>query len=415
MAAPVPYTIRVSDEAINRLQAKLAVSDFPDELEDPDQWRYGAPLADVKRLSKYWKEGFDWRKAEAMLNELPNFKTEIVVEGFRPIDLHFIHQRSDLPSAIPLLFSHGWPGSFIEVTKILRALKDSTPAFHVVAPSLPNFGFSSGVKEPGFAVEQYAEVCHKLMKQLGYERYVTQGGDWGFFITRAMGLLYPESCLASHINVVRAFPPKFAKQPLLAAKHSITSYSKAEKQGLERSAWFVKEGAGYNLQQRTKPQTVGYALADSPVACLAWIYEKLHDWTDNYPWTDDEVLMWISIYWFSTAGPAASVRIYYEAVHTQPGRHVVGHRDRLSEWVPKVKLGVAHFPKELSVVPRSWAHTLGPVVHESEHSGGGHFAAWERPEDIVHDLQAMFEKKGPCFNIVDGNSGYDDSSLRANL
>ncbi|KAK8216245.1 Alpha/Beta hydrolase protein [Phyllosticta capitalensis] len=414
MTGPVPYTIAVPEESVNRLHAKLAIATLPDELEASDQWPYGSPLADVKRLSNYWKEGFDWRKSEAMLNELPNFKTEIVVDGFRPIDLHFVHQRSDLSNAIPLLFAHGWPGSFIEVTKLLRVLKDCSPSFHVVAPSLPNFGFSSGVKEPGFSMEHYAETCHKLMQQLGYERYATQGGDWGFFITRAMGLLYPESCMASHINMIRAFPPKFAKQPLLAAKHSVTSYSEAEKQGLERSAWFNKEGTGYNVEQRTKPQTIGYALADSPVACLAWIYEKLHDWTDDYPWTDDEICTWISIYWFSTAGPAASVRIYYEAIHPQPGRPI-GHRDKLSEWIPKVKLGVAHFPKELSVVPRSWARTLGPVVHESVHDAGGHFAAWERPEDIARDLQTMFQKSGPCFNIVKGCSGYDDSHPRASL
>lgn len=155
------------------------------------------------------------------------------------------------------------------------------------------------------------------MLQLGYPKYVTQGGDWGFYITRAIGLLYSESCLASHINMVRASPPSWSEHPLLALSHSVTPYTEDEQKGLQRSDWFATQGSGYRLLQSTKPQTLGYALQDSPVALLSWIYEKLHDWTDSYPWTDDEILTWVSIYWFSTAGPAASVRIYYEVTHSE--------------------------------------------------------------------------------------------------
>lgn len=195
----------------------------------------------------------------------------------------------------------------------LRESKNGV-SFNVVAPSLPNFGWSQGCVKKGFGLVQYAETCDQLMTQLGYSKYVTQGGDWGMMITRTIGLLYPQRCLASHINMVRASPPTFGKHPILALKHALTPYSAADKRGFERSEWFLNEGSGYRLLQSTKPQTIGYAWQDSPVALLAWITEKLHDWTDNYPWTDDEILTWVSMYYFSTAGPAASARIYYEVI-----------------------------------------------------------------------------------------------------
>jgi hypothetical protein len=233
---------------------------------------------------------------------------------------------------------------------------------------------------------------------------VTQGGDWGFWITRAIGHLYPEHCKASHINMVLAKPPRFTQNPWLALQHALIPYSERETKGLERSAWFERSGFGYNTLQSTKPQTIGTALEDSPVALLSWIYEKLHDWTDSYPWTDDEILTWVSIYWFSTAGPAASVRIYYETMHT--GWSQGGSYKILVEYIPRVKLGIAHLPREISIVPSTWAAGLGPVVRQSEHSDGGHFAAWEVPESIAQDLRAMFSKDGPCYKVVTGQTGY---------
>jgi pimeloyl-ACP methyl ester carboxylesterase len=288
-----PFNLNIPDSALEKLHQKLDSASFPDELESRDPWTYGTPLADIKRLTSYWKSGFDWRKVEAGINELPNYTTDISVDGFDKLNIHYIHQTSPTKSAIPLLFCHGWPGSFIEVRKLLPLLKGeggSSPAFHVVAPSLPNYGFSEGVKKPGFALEQYAEVCHKLMLKLGYTEYgvflfftptksitnlwtVTQGGDWGFYITRALGLLYPDHVKASHVNMIRANPPEYKKNPLLAVQHAVSPYTEREKRGFERNTWFAKEGSGYNLEQRTKPQTIGYALADSPVALLAWIYE----------------------------------------------------------------------------------------------------------------------------------------------
>lgn len=360
-SSPEPYRISVTDSAIEKLKRKLSDADFPDELDTPDQWPYGSPLSDIKRLAKYWGSGFNWRGAEAKLNELPNYRKKVQVEGFGDIDIHFVHKKSSNLNAVPLLFCHGWPGSFIEVTKLLPLLeageKEGKPAFHIVAPSLPNFAFSERVTKPGFALSQYAETCHQLMQDLGYDKFVTQGGDWGFYVTRIMSVLYPSSVLANHINMVRAQPPTFASQPALALQHALTPYTEAEVSGIKRSDWFLNEGQAYRLLQATRPQTLSYAFADSPVALLAWIYEKLIDWTDGYPWTDDEILTWISIYWFSTAGPNAHVRIYYEAQHNPTDK--VPNRDRASQWIEKVRLGVAHFPKELSVVPRIWAKTMG--------------------------------------------------------
>ncbi len=202
--------------------------------------------------------------------------------------------------------------------------------------------------------------------------------------------------------------PKWLTMPFAAAKHAITPYTEREKKGLARSKWFMDEGSGYRHEQSTKPQTLGYAFADSPVAVLSWIYEKLHDWTDSYPWTDDEICTWISIYWFSTAGPAANVRIYYEAVHSTK----VVTRERLTEWIPKVKLGMSHFPQELRVLPKAWTRTLGPVVFEKDHESGGHFAAWERPDAIVGDVRKMFGKGGGAYGVIKGRDGYDQASSR---
>lgn len=232
------------------------------------------------------------------------------------------------------------------------------PNFHVVAPSLPNFGFRQRIAKRGFCAvavrrdvlfaDEGTQVCavRESRRRLG-----------GFYVTRIMGVVYPSSVVASHINLVHAQPPVWTSQPGLPLQHAATPYTAAEKGGMERSAWFVTEGQAYWQLQTTKPQTLAYAFADSPVALLAWTYEKLVDWTDGCAWTTDEILTWLSIYCFSTAGPNAHIRIYYEAQHHPTA--CVPDRDRASQWVYGVKLGVAHFPRELTVVPRLWAKTLG--------------------------------------------------------
>jgi len=404
MANIQPYTIAVPQSKIDRLKQKLALTDYPDEIENVG-WDRGAPLADIKRLTNYWQDKYDWRAAEAKLNELPHYTADLQAEGFETLKIHFVHQMSNVKGAIPLLFVHGWPGSFEEVVRILPGLVEpdnpDQPAFHVVAPSLPGFGFSEGSRKPGFRVKQMGEVCHKLMQALGYEEYVTQGGDIGCFVTRVMGKNYSKYIKASHINMPRPNPPSPHGDIDLYKEYMETPLTDREKEYAKRAEWFNKEGMAYNMQQGTKPQTIGYSVTDSPVGLLSWIYEKLHDWTDSYPWTEDEILTWISIYWFSTAGPAASQRIYYESYH-DPDKP----RNSSFEYVPDVLLGTANFPKELQPSPKLWNKTLGPLVLASEWDKGGHFAAFERPDAIVQDLREMFGKKGGAFAVVKGRTGY---------
>ncbi|KAI1425352.1 microsomal epoxide hydrolase [Xylaria sp. FL1777] len=391
-----PFTIAVSDAGLEDLRDRLRRTRFPDELEDVGK-DMGAPLKDVKRLATYWAEKYDWRKAEAELNKLPHFTTKLQATGFEPLEVHFVHARSSRKDAIPLLFSHGWPGSFLEVTKILKPLTEpedaAQPAFHVVAPSLPGYGFSEASKKRGFTADKHGEVFHKLMLRLGYDEYATQGGDWGFLVTRAMGKRYaPAHIKAQHLNTDAYPQPSLWRNPLMLLRTMISTFitglSERDKKGFERSKWFQDEGSGYHHVQGTRPQTLGYGLTDSPATLLAWIYEKLVDWTDDYPWTEDEVCTWISIYWFSTAGPRASVQLYYETRHAMSSG-VASTLDDLSAW-QDVKIGLAHFPRDVMVLPGSWGHVMGNVVFEKYHDRGGHFAAWECPDAIVGDLREMF-------------------------
>ncbi|KAH0347073.1 alpha/beta-hydrolase, partial [Aureobasidium melanogenum] len=400
-----PYTISVPQAKLDRLQQKLAVVDLPDELDDAG-WDYGASRPEVKKLVTYWQNDYDWRKHESKLNELPNYVTGIKVDGFGELQIHFLYQKSSVKNAIPLLFCHGWPGNFTEVSKVLPLLadtKDDAPAFHVVAPSLPNFGFSQGVKKRGFRLKQYAEVCHKLMLKLGYKQYATQGGDWGFWITRLMGHLYPEACKASHVNMT----PPAMDADLTAALNDKSSFSEQEYQALQRLARFRKDGAGYSTEQGTRPQTLGYGLQDSPTLLLSWILEKLHEWTDNYPWTPDEILTWVSLYWFSSAGPAANVRIYYEARHDAQGGDDMSVLAAATGHVPHVKLGVMYNWKDMETSPKAWVRKIGPVVFENEHDTGGHFAAWEKPEHLAKDLKDMYRKGAEAAQVLGDANGYD--------
>ncbi|KAH6912993.1 epoxide hydrolase [Coprinopsis sp. MPI-PUGE-AT-0042] len=399
-----PFKIAVSDADIDLLHKKLELTRFPDEIEDAGK-DYGAPLADIQRLVSYWKDGYDWRKHEAALNgELPQFTRDIAVEGHGALNIHYVHKKSQAVDAIPLLFVHGWPGSFFEVRKILPYLVDVSPdhpSFHVVAISLPGFGFSEAPKKKGFEGRQMAEVGHKVMLALGYNEYVVQGGDWGSLIGRTIAMQYgPKHCKAFHTNLPTVHPPHPTKRPFLLLSHLLWGYNAEDKARLEKAAEFPKNGDGYFKQQSTQPQTLGYSLADSPSGLLGWIYEKLYRWTDGFPWTDDEVLTWISIYWFSSGGPTASTRIYYEYVKARP--------DMFSDnSVVTIPLGHSYFPGELMLFPRRWytwsSHNL---VFESEHKRGGHFAAYEAPDLLAGDLRKMFGKNGPAFAVVPGKAGY---------
>ncbi|TFY66905.1 hypothetical protein EVG20_g4188 [Dentipellis fragilis] len=408
-AREVPFNIAIPDDALALLHQKLAVTRFPDELDDAG-CKYGAPLSDVRRLGMRWKNGFDWRAQEARINaELPMFTRDLVVEGHGTLNVHYVHKRSDVEIAIPLLFVHGCkfavllmkrdddegagPGSFLEARKILPLLTASSPR----APQLPRRR-TEFARVRILAGSSQERVANKLMLSLGYNEYVTQGGDWGVRVTMYTAHQYGSKHVkASHINGPFFIPPTPATAPLQYLKHKLSWYTPAEKAGLERTRQFFEKGTGYYLEQGTQPQTIGYSLADSPVGLLAWIYEKLVNWTDAYAWDDDEVLTWVSVYWFSRDGPAASLRIYYEL--TKSGEAMNLPR-------PRVPLGVSRFPRELTVPPKAWSWRVGNVVFDVEHSSGGHFAAHEKPEELVGDLRKMFGKGGPAFGIVPGKSGY---------
>ncbi|KAK1221803.1 hypothetical protein PQX77_015382 [Marasmius sp. AFHP31] len=379
------FKISVSDDAIKHLKQKLELTRLPDEIDEAG-WDYGAPLTDIQRLVARWKDGYDWRKHEKALNEeLPQFTRDIEVSGGHGIlNVHYVYKKSEAKNAIPLLFVHGWPGSFIEVRKILpllTAVEEGQPSFHVVALGLPGYGFSEGAKKKGFNLTKYGEVGHKLMLALGYKEYgtsapplesykasnsrsiiVTQGGDWGALITHVMAATYGgENIKAWHSNMPMGRPPNATNDP--ASTYENKEPSPEEKLALKGMNYYNTKGNGYFMEQSTQPQTIGYSLSDSPVGLLAWIYEKLVAWTDAYAWDDDEgmfpspssspcyplmpsvvVLTWISIYWFSRSGPAASVRTYYEVAQS-------GGMTNL----PKVTipLGCSVFEKEIVAMPRS--------------------------------------------------------------
>ncbi|KAH9169960.1 alpha/beta-hydrolase [Lactarius sanguifluus] len=387
MTSEQPFKIAVSDNALALLKRKLDDTRLPDEV-NAVEWAYGAPLA-----------------GHQALNALPMFShgatRTIAVERFGELNVHYVHQKSAAKGAIPLLFIHGWPGSFLEVTKILpllTAVSADHPSFHVVAPSLPGYAWSEEVLEKGFNAKHYAELFNKLMISLGYTEYVTQGGDWGHVLTLTTASLYgPKHVKASHTNLPMCEPPEFFKNLIVLLKCLITSFTSREREAAAASQDFFKNGMGYFSEQTTKPQTLGFSLADSPVGLLAWIYEKLVAWTDAYPWTDDEILTCVSIYWFSRAGPAASVRIYYGLALS--GELIV---------FPKttVPLGLSFFPKEFARFPKALLRSKGRIVFESEHKVGGHFAAYEQPEALVGDLRKMFGKSGPAASVVSGRSDY---------
>ncbi|CAF9923879.1 MAG: hypothetical protein GOMPHAMPRED_003474 [Gomphillus americanus] len=408
MSSIKPFKISIPDSALSSLHAKLSSATFPNELSDAG-WSMGAPLADIKRLATYWRDTYSWRKAEAHLNTFPQYTVPISIPGHDPLEIHFIHARSKRENAIPLLFIHGWPGSYYEVLKILPLLTNSSdpsiPSFHVVAPSLPNFAWSDGPTKKGFGLEQYAHTLHGVMQALDYKEYVAQGGDWGGFLSRLLAKLYPSHVKAVHTNFpVHAFPKPWRNPICFLQAIAGIALSSEIRAGLAHTQKYFDEGDGYLKEQDTKPQTLAYALTDSPTALLAWIYEKLHDWTDAYPWTDDEILTWVSIYVFSRMGAGASTRIYYESGHPLAGS--ASRMEVIQSYIPNVPLALAYFPNEIVRLPLSWAWTNGPVVQQTTFEVGGHFAAFEVPELLAGDLRKLFGANGPCLGVVQGKRGF---------
>ncbi len=375
-----PFTIEIADEVLTDLRDRLARTRLPDQIPGTG-WDYGADRAYMEELLAYWEDGFDWRAQERALNEFDHFKTSI--DG---LDVHFIHQRSANEDATPLLLTHGWPGSFVEFTKIIGPLTDPAAyggdpadAFHVVIPSLPGYGFSDKPTETGYNPERMADVLAGLMERLGYDRYGAQGGDWGAIISRILAGNYSDRLIGLHTNFLTAGPP-----PGGNSQEGVT----AEEQALrrERAQAFADE-RGYQSIQGTKPQTVGYGLNDSPAGLAAWIVEKFHGWSDNdgdveSAFTKDELLTNVTLYWVTETITSAS-RLYYESGNT-PSTRPVGYID--------VPTGAAMFPKEISFTPRRWAEARYNIVRWTVMPRGGHFAALEEPELLVDDIRAFFRE-----------------------
>ncbi len=337
----------------------------------------GTELGYLETLLAYWKDAFDWRAQEARFNAFEPTATE--VDGQR---IHFLHARSPEPNALPLLISHGWPGSVTEFLDVLGPLSDPrahggdpADAFHVVAPSLPGYGFSGPTQEQGWHPRRMAEAFTQIMWDLGYDRYGAQGGDWGSIVSQNVADLDPEHVCGLHLNFITVPRPKDAPDP-----------TPEEQQDREAVIAFRTTGAGYQEIQGTKPQTLGYALEDSPSGLCAWIVEKFTAWTDcdgdvEREFNKDQLLTNITVYW-ATATATSSARLYYEM--RQAGRSAIP-----SAYVG-VPTGVANYPGEVTRTPRSWAEHRYNITHWSEQPHGGHFAAMQVPDLFVADVREFF-------------------------
>jgi pimeloyl-ACP methyl ester carboxylesterase len=379
-----PFTIQIPEADIEDLKARLAMARIPDQIPNTG-WDYGTDMSYLRELIDYWRNDFDWREQESALNEFDQFVTQI--DG---VDIHFIHQRSTHPDAMPLLLTHGWPGSIAEFRKIIGPLTqpelyggDPADAFHVVAPSLPGFGFSGKPTERGYNPERMAHTLAALMQRLGYERYGAQGGDWGAIINRIHAYRYADRLIGLHSNFVLANPP--ADQALADA------VPEAEMSAREQRQAYMLNEVGYQQIQGTKPQSVGVGLNDSPAGLAAWIVEKFHGWSDidrrlpagyglEEKFTKDEMLTNISLYWF-TSSITSSARIYFE------NRNVAMQEPLGFVTVPTAG---AIFPSEIYLTPRIWAEASYNIVRWTPMPQGGHFAAMEEPELLLEDVRAFF-------------------------
>jgi pimeloyl-ACP methyl ester carboxylesterase len=371
-AAIEPFQIRASDAQLDDLRRRLRATRWP-ERECVDDWSQGIPLAYVQDVCAYWAEKYDWRAREARLNRFPQFRTQI--DG---LGIHFLHVRSKHADALPLVISHGWPGSIVEFHKVIEPLTDPTAhggdardAFHVVCPSLPGYGFSDKPSRSGWRAERIAQAWAELMPRLGYSRYAAQGGDWGAFVTICIGIQDPEHCAGIHLNMPIAAPDPATMNDL----------TEAEKSALAALQHYDRWDSGYSKQQSTRPQTLGYGLTDSPAGQAAWILEKFWAWTDcnGHPenvLTRDELLDNVMLYWLP-ATAASSARLYWESFGNPSMAEV------------NVPTGCSIFPKEIIRFSRRWAEKrFRNIVHWNDMPRGGHFAAFEQPELFVKEVRA---------------------------
>ena len=379
-----PFQINVPEEQLVDLRQRIAATRWPDRETVTDRSQ-GAQLAKMQELVGYWGTDYDWRKVEAKLNALPQFVTNI--DG---VDIHFLHVRSRHPNSLPLIITHGWPGSIMEPLKAIGPLTNPTSyggnaedAFDVVIPSMPGFGFSARPETTGWGRERIARAWAVLMRRLGYERYVAQGGDWGAVITDVMARQAPPGLLGIHVSMPETVPPDVAKA-LNDGDPAPAGVSADEKAAFEQLEAFSKSGSGYSVIMATRPQTLGYSLADSPAGLAAWFYDKFAEWTytggePERELTRDEMLDDITLYWLTNTG-ASSARLYWE---NKPKGF-----DAVDISIPAA---VTVFPGEIYQAPRSWAEqAYHDLIYYHRVDKGGHFAAWEQPQLFSEELRAAF-------------------------
>ncbi len=373
-----PFRIAVSDADLADLKARLHDTRLPDQLPGTG-WEFGTEIGYLRELLAYWANEYDWRAHEARLNRFEQFTTTIDGQN-----IHFIHARSPEPDALPLIITHGWPGSVVEFLDVIEPLRDPRAhggdprdAFHIVAPSLPGYAFSGPTVEAGWNVRRIAEAWAVLMTGLEYARYGAQGGDWGSMVSRHLADVDRDRVCGVHVNMWTGGLPDPSAETL----------TPREQAHLAISHDYLKSGSGYVAIQSTRPQTLAYGLNDSPAGLLSWITEKFHAWTDNNGSVEDAVsrdalLTNVSVYWFTgTAG--SSARLYYESITS---------RAVSPPSITHVPVGVGDYPKELFVLPRRLVEKDNNIVYWVEQPRGGHFAAMEEPDLFVDDVRSFFRK-----------------------
>lgn len=389
-----PFHFHASDKALADLRQRIAATKWPSKELVPDASQ-GVQLATMRELARYWVNGYDWRKIEAKLNSLPQFVTKI--DG---VDIHFIHVRSKHPNALPIIITHGWPGSIIEELKIIDPLTNPTAyggkasdAFDVVIPSLPGHGFSGKPTELGWDPKRIAQAWIVLMKRLGYKRYVAQGGDWGNAVTEEMGVLAPPGLLGIHTNMPATVPDNIAKS-LLAAGAPPAGLSPDERHAYDQLDFFYKKGLGYAQEMSQRPQTL-YGIDDSPIGLAAWMLD--HD-AASYALiarafnnqkeglTRDDVLDNITLYWLTNTGVSAA-RLYWETLHKVPLRDIAF----FAPTGVAIPVAVSAYPDEIYQAPKSWTEQAYPkLIYYNRLAKGGHFAAWEQPQAFAAEMRASF-------------------------
>ena len=369
-----PFRVEVPEDDLVDLRERLARTRWA-EPATVGGWAQGVPLDYARDLCDYWRRRYDWRRCEAELNALPQFCTSLDGGGDDSVDVHLLHVRSRHADALPLLLTHGWPGSVVEFLDVVAALTDPLDprdAFHLVIPSLPGYGFSGKPTAAGWGVERIAVAWAQLMDRLGYERYGAQGGDWGSVVTAALGSALPEALVGIHLTMPLALRPEGGP-----------GLSPADEKRLAAGAAFKKAGRAYAFEQATRPQTLGYGLVDSPAALCTWIVEKFWDWSEcaGDPCNAirrDRLLDDVMMYWLPATG-ASSIRLYWES-----------YRRRRMDPV-EVPTGVTQFPAEPIRLPRPWVESrFTDLRYWSEPPVGGHFASLEQPEVFVDEVRAFF-------------------------